>query len=112
MGKIHVIFIEVCMKKDPFDYLKREVTPLKMCTKRIILESSQKCANGISLIYMYFSSVQNYNIVTTCNDFRFAIKLSSDFLRGSNIYKLSENYIQIICPFLLLLLERVPFCLL
>jgi len=55
MGKIHVIFIEVCMKKDPFDYLKREVTPLKTCTKRIILEPSQKCANGLSLIYMYFS---------------------------------------------------------
>ena len=65
MGKIHVIFIEVCMKKDPFDYLKREVTPFKMCTKRIILESSQKCANGLSLIYMYFSCFC-YLLCTCC----------------------------------------------
>ena len=29
----------------------------------------------------------------------FAIKLSSDFVQGSNIYKLRENYTQIHCSF-------------
>jgi hypothetical protein len=32
-------------------------------------------------------------------NFLFAIKLSSDFLQDSNIYKLSENQTQILCPF-------------
>ena len=47
------------------------------------------------------------NVVTTCG---IAIKLSSDIFQGSNVYKLSENYIQIVCPFPLLLLEWTPFC--
>jgi len=32
-------------------------------------------------------------------NFLIAIELSSDFLQGSNIYKLWENYIQVCCPF-------------
>ena len=32
-------------------------------------------------------------------NFLFAIKLSSDFLQGSDIYKLWENYTQICCSF-------------
>jgi hypothetical protein len=41
--------------------------------------------------------VQNIIIVITC-DFLFAIKSSSDFLQGSNIYNLRENNTQIHGP--------------
>jgi hypothetical protein len=34
--------------------------------------------------------------------FLFAIKLSPDFFKGSNIYKLWENYTQICCPSIVL----------
>jgi len=32
-------------------------------------------------------------------NFLFAVKVSSDFSQGSNIYKLRENYTQIRCSF-------------
>jgi hypothetical protein len=38
-----------------------------------------------------YNIVQNLNIVTT---FEFAMKLSYDFLQGSNIYRFLENLIQ------------------
>ena len=34
-----------------------------------------------------------------CSNFLFAKKLSSNFLQGSNVYKISENYTQIRCRF-------------
>jgi len=38
------------------------------------------------------------NVVTTCEFSLYAIKLSSDFLQGSNTYNLWENSTQICCP--------------
>ena len=53
----------------------------------------------------------NIICIQCCKNLLFVIKLSSEFLHGSNIYKLSENYTQFLCLFPLLLLEREPFLL-
>jgi hypothetical protein len=40
-------FVELCMKRDNFGCIKKEICPIKNMQKHIILESSRQCANGL-----------------------------------------------------------------
>jgi len=70
----------------------RSYFPLKRAKWSHFMQGSMK------ITYLFPHNLFKNLMLEQLVNFLFAIKLSSDYLQGSNIYNLWENYTQLCCP--------------